>query len=183
MVGLSTDDSKLLEQQLQDAAGAFALESSVCVFNLVGMCQEFLLEHNDAAKKTAVDLDAKLQQEQQEQQAAAEAAAGKGCGCSEAEAQSLWHEMQQRMLQQAAQGDAELSTGAGIGTLSSNVLGEDLWMFNAGLFSDEGEQPFSCSSSRDALTRCTSLRSVVKNLADLCCRQPTTALNAVTPDV
>lgn len=125
---------KQLAGQLEEAAAAFAQQSTVCVFNLVDLCQDFLREHNEAAQQAAAA--AALQEQQQLEAAAAAAAAGKdGAG-----AQSLWHEMQQRMQQQAAEREAEVSVGGPGGGLSSNVLGEDLWMFDGGLFAEEGEQ-------------------------------------------
>lgn len=133
MVGLREDATRLLAQQLQQAAAEFAKESAICVFNLVGLCQEFLLERNDAAREAAAVMAAK--QLESEGAAAEDAAQAAANG-----AQSLWHEMQQRMQQQAANMEAELSTGPGISSLSGNVLGKDLWMFDGGLFADEGEQ-------------------------------------------
>lgn len=132
--GLSADDTKQLAHQLNEAAAGFAKQAAVCVFNLVDECQEFLREHNEEAQRAAA---AAALAEQQQLEAAAAAAAGEGA----AGAQSLWHEMQQRMQQQAAAREAELSIGPGAAGSSpgSNLLGEDLWMFDGGLFAEEGE--------------------------------------------
>jgi hypothetical protein len=131
--GLSLADVKQLAGQLEEAAADFAKQNTVCVFNLVDLCQDFLRDHNEAAQQAAAA--AALEEQQQLEAAAAAAAAGEGA----ADAQSLWHEMQQRMQQQAAEREAEVSVGAGgAGALSSNVLGEDLWMFDGGLFAEEG---------------------------------------------
>jgi hypothetical protein len=132
--GLPPADAKQLAGQLEEAAAGFAKQKTVCVFNLVDLCQDFLREHNEAAQQAAAA--AALAEQQQLEAAAAAAAAGEGG----AGAQSLWHEMQQRMQQQAAEREAEVSVGPGsAGGLSSNVLGEDLWMFDGGLFAEEGE--------------------------------------------
>jgi hypothetical protein len=130
--GLPPADAKQLAGQLEEAAAGFAKQKTVCVFNLVDLCQDFLREHNEAAQQAAA---AAAVEEQQQLEAAAAAAAGEGG----AGAQSLWHEMQQRMQQQAAEREAEVSVGpGGAAGLSSNVLGEDLWMFDGGLFAEEG---------------------------------------------
>jgi hypothetical protein len=133
--GLAPADVKQLAGQLEEAAADFAKQSTVCVFNLVDLCQDFLRDHNEAAQQAAA---AAALEEQQQLEAAAAAAAAAGEGG--AGAQSLWHEMQQRMQQQAAEREAEVLVGpGGAGALSSNVLGADLWMFDGGLFAEEGE--------------------------------------------
>lgn len=134
-MGLSAEDIKLLSRELQDGAAAYARENSVCVFNLVGQCQEFLLERNDVAEA------AHSAAQQQLQDAAGAETSATAAGTDDA-AQSLWHEMQLRMQQQAAEREVEFSVGPG---LSSNLLGEDLWMFDGGLFAEEGE-PYMLSA-------------------------------------
>ncbi|KAF8070961.1 GCN2 [Scenedesmus sp. PABB004] len=133
VVGLGDDDAAALAQQLDAAAAAFAKDEAVCVFNLVDCCQEFLRDHNAAAQEAA-------EAEARELEAAA---AGDGLGGAGAgERLSLWHEMQARMQRQAAERDAELSLG-GPGPGGTNPLGGDLWMFDGGLFAEEGEPSYA----------------------------------------
>lgn len=88
--------------------------------------QEFLRAHNEAA----ADARAK--------------ALGHSTGDSDTDAAaqgpeplSLWHEMQQRQQAEAAAREAELSVGPGLQG-PGGMLGDNLWMFDGGLFADEG---------------------------------------------
>lgn len=100
--------------------------------------QEFLREHNEEAQAA------------QAAAAAAEAAAAAGDGADgaggagggQSEPLSLWHEMQRRQQadEAAALMESEVSVG-GVGLQGpGGVLGEDLWMFDGGLFAEEGER-------------------------------------------
>jgi hypothetical protein len=87
--------------------------------------QEFLREHNaDAAAA---------------QQAAAAAADACGDGSAAGAAPSLWHQMQQRLQAEAAAVEAaERSIGPGLAQ-----GGPDVFMFDGGLFAEEGEPSFA----------------------------------------
>jgi hypothetical protein len=114
------------------------------VFNLVEDCQDFLRDHNAAAQQRA--LAAAAQAAAAAAQAAADgsgagtgldASGGSGAGGA---AQSLWHQMQQRLAderQQEAQEAARLleetSASAAMGAIP-----EELWVTDEGLFTEEG---------------------------------------------
>lgn len=85
--------------------------------------QEFLRAHNAAAA---------------EAQALAAAAAADADAEAAAAASSLWHEMQQRQQAEAAARESEVSVGPGLQG-PGGILGDDLWMFDGGLFAEEGE--------------------------------------------
>lgn len=107
-----------------------------CCRSSVWSPQEFLREHNAAAAETQASAAAAAAS------AAAEAAAAAGTGVAggqRAEPLSLWHEMQQRQQAEAAARESEVSVGPGLQG-PGGMLGEDLWMFDGGLFAEEGEQ-------------------------------------------
>lgn len=133
--GLSTDDVATLTARLNSTAATLAKQDAVCVFNLVDECQEFLQARNAAAAEAAA-----AAAEADELQAAAEGFAAHGSAVAGG---SLWHEMQQRLQAEAAaatEAAKELSMGSvAAAVLGSNVLGSnDLWMFDGGLFAEEG---------------------------------------------
>ena len=96
--------------------------------------QEYLREHNAAAAQASTAAAEAVS-------AAAEAAAAGGVqgDGQRSEPLSLWHEMQRRQQAEAAALEAEVSVGPGLQG-PGGMLGEDLWMFDGGLFAEEGEQ-------------------------------------------
>jgi hypothetical protein len=97
--------------------------------------QEYLREHNAAAAEAQASAAAAAA-------AAANADVGAGGMTGEAggkgsEPLSLWHEMQQRQQAEAAALGSEVSLGPGL-QVPGGVLGDDLWMFDGGLFAEEG---------------------------------------------
>lgn len=88
--------------------------------------QEFLREHNAAAAAAA--------------QAAAASASGDGADGQPPgkEPQSLWHEMQQRLQAEAAAVEASEASAGPVLQGPGGVLGPDLYMFDGGLFAEEG---------------------------------------------
>lgn len=104
--------------------------------------QEFLSQHNDAAGDALASTAAAAA-------SAAAAAAGEG-GQRGGEPLSLWHEMQKRQQAEEAALESELSAGPGLQG-PGGIFGEDLWMFDGGLFAEEGEllqENNSCSSAQ-----------------------------------
>jgi hypothetical protein len=91
--------------------------------------QEFLTQHNDAAGDAHASTAAAA--------AASEAAAAAAENVQLSEPLSLWHEMQKRQQAEEAALESELSTGPGLQG-PGGIFGEDLWMFDGGLFADEG---------------------------------------------
>jgi hypothetical protein len=94
--------------------------------------QEFLRAHNTAAAEARASAAAAAARAEAE--AAAAAAGGVG-------PLSLWHEMQQRQQAEAAALESEASVGPGLQG-PGGMLGDDLWMFDGGLFAEEGALGF-----------------------------------------
>lgn len=92
--------------------------------------QEFLRAHNAAAAEAQASAAAAAATAEAEAAAAAAGATANG-------PLSLWHEMQQRQQAEAAARESEVSVGPGLQG-PGGMLGDDLWMFDGGLFAEEG---------------------------------------------
>lgn len=101
----------------------------VLTATILSCMQEFLTQHNDAAGDAHASTAAAA--------AASEAAAVAAENGQLSEPLSLWHEMQKRQQAEEAALESELSTGPGLQG-PGGIFGEDLWMFDGGLFAEEG---------------------------------------------
>lgn len=125
-VGLLPADVRRLAHAVNESAFRYAKTHSVCVFNLVDECQNVLREENAAAEQRAAAVAAEQSVE------AADSAPV---------AQSLWHAMQQRLQDQVQEPQDQLSASqpaAAAGGGLASLLGDESWMFDGGLFADEG---------------------------------------------